>query len=189
MPSPVADVWRTHVSRFPIAMTAVTLGALAVSTAAVIGAFVVIDGRAAQVLKSEPRVVPAAQKRAPSADASRMSRGGGASQAARGSLGSRTEPATPRKAETVGTAAAGPRVAAPPQVPRQAMVGETSRPPDTVRDSDTKRTDAHHRTTRHDRQSARRPAHEPPVPEPPAPAPPSPAPQDGNRSAFFFPFR
>jgi hypothetical protein len=146
------------VSRFPIAMTAVTLGALAVSTAVVIGAFEVIDKRAAQVLKSEPRAVPAAKNRAPSADASRTSRR--ESQAARGS------PASGTGAATVGSAASAAGVAAP-QAPQQIIPG-------------------HHRT-RHARRYARRHSQEPPSPEPALQQPPSPAPQDSGRSAVFFP--
>lgn len=176
-------------SRFPIAMTAVTLGALAVGAAAMIGAFAVIDQRAAQILKTEPRVVPGVQKRASSADAGSNNLRGGTSRTARGSAGSRIGPPAPTRAETIGSAAAISSVAAPSQGAQQAMTGDARRVPDTVRGSDRKvRADGHDRTTRHGRASARRPAQESP-PQLPPPSPPQQPQQDGSRSAFFFPFR
>src|SRR5262249_12860614 len=129
----------------------VTLGALAVSTAVVIGAFAVIDQRAAEVLKAEPRVVPSAQKRAPPAAASRTRLRDGGSQAARGSPAAGTAPAAAANAQTVGSGAVNPSVAAPPQL-----------------DGDKKlRTKAHHHG-RHGRRSARRHSEESPSPEPPS---------------------
>jgi len=175
-----AEVWRTHVSRFPITLTIVTLGALAVSAAVLAGAFAVIDQRAAQVLKEGPRAVPAAQKRAPSADASR---GGGARQDHRVSSGSKTAPGAATNAQTVGSAAAASSVAAP-----QTMSGDTG--------DKRLRKETRHHATRHERWSARRHSQEQPSqqqalqqsPSQPPPAQPPPS-QNGGRSAFFFPFR
>ena len=166
-------------SRFSIVATVVTLGALAVSATAVIGAFTVIDQRAAQVLKDGPRTVPAVPKRTPSADASHAR---GASQQARGPAGSKIRPAAPTNAQTVGSAAA-TSGAAPPQT----MTGETG---------DRKlRSEARHRA-RHEKRAARRHSQEPPsqqpaLQQPPPQQPPAqqPVAQDRNRSAAFFPFR
>ena len=156
-------------SRFAIAMTAVTLGALAVGAAAVVGAFVVIDDRAAQVLTSEPRAVPAGHSSAATADASRVRHRAGASRTP-GSPGSTTGQGASSQAATVGSAAATP--------------GETAHgPKDTA--------EAHHRIARHrhERRVARRLAQEPSANARASDAPPLPAPQDGGRSASFFPFR
>jgi hypothetical protein len=152
-------------------MTAVTVGALAVSGAVLFSAFAVIDQRAAQVLKDGPRPVPVAQKRPASADASRRP---GASRSA---------PTARTNAQTVG-AASGPSVAAQPA--SQTMTGDTG---------DKKlRADAHHRT-RQAKRSARRQSQEqlssqqPPSQQPAWQPPPSRASQDRDRSAYFFPFR
>ena len=159
-------------SRFPIAMTAVTLGALAVSATVVVGAFAVIDQRAAQVLVDGPRAVPAVQKRAPSADARR------ASQAARGPAGSKNRSPAPTPAQTVGSAAAAS------SVPPQTVTGDTG--------DNKPRAEARQRA-RHERRSARRHSQEPASlqasQQPPAQQPAAPAAQRGGQSAFFFPFR
>jgi hypothetical protein len=172
----VAAAWRIPVSRFSVAATVVTLGALAVSATAVIGAFTVIDQRAAQVLKDGPRAVPAVQKRTSSADASR------ASQQARSPAGSKNRPAAPANAQTVGSAAA-TSGAAPPQT----MTGETG---------DKKPRSEARQRARHEKRAARRHSQEPPSQQPtlqqqPPQQPPAlqPAAQDRNRSAAFFPFR
>jgi len=160
------------VSRFPIAMTVVTFGALAVSAAVMIGAFVVIDQRAAQVLVDGPRVVPAAQKRAPSPDARRASHAGGASQAARGSA--RSAP----PAQTVGSASASS------VTPQQTMTGDIS---------DRKLRAEARRRAKQERRAARRHSQEAASlqasQQQPAQQPALPAPQDRAHSAFFFPFR
>jgi hypothetical protein len=156
------------VSRFAIAMTAITLGALAVGAAAVVGAFVVIDDRAAQVLTSEPRAVPAGHSSAATADANRARHRAGASRTP-GSPGSTSGPGASSQAATVGSAAATP--------------SETAHGTDSA---EARRRIARHR---HERRVARRPAQEPSANARAAVEPPLPAPQDGGRSASFFPFR
>lgn len=161
-------------SRFPLAMTAVTFGALAVSAAVMFGAFTVVEQRAARVLVDGQRVVPAVHKRAPAADARR------ASHAARGAAGSRNAPSAPTTAQAVGSAAAAPSTASP-----QTMTGDTS---------DRKLRAEARRRARHERRSARRHSQEPaaslPAPQQqPARQPISPALQDRAQSTFFFPFR
>ncbi len=156
-------------SRFAIAMTAVTLGALAVGAAAVVGAFVVIDERAAQVLTSEPRAVPAGHGSAATADASRARHRAGASRTPN-PPGSTTGQGAPSQAATVGSAAA--------------TASETAHWPK-------ESAEARHRIARHrhERRIAHRPAQEPSANARASVEPPSPSPQDGGRSASFFPFR
>ena len=163
-----SSLGETQVSRSSLAMTAVTLGALALSAAVLIEAFAVVDRRATQILIAEPQAAPPAKK-STSSSANRTIRRDG-SQAAHGSDPNSAR-AAPVKAETVGSAAL------------PAGVPESNRA-DAALDPDKKaRAHEHHR--RHAGRSVRRHSQEPGGP----PQPPSPATPDTSRSAFFFPFR
>lgn len=150
-------------SRFPLAMTAVTVGALAVSAAVLIEAFAVVDQRATQILLADPQAAPPAKKTTSANHTIRRD----ASQAAHGP-GPNAASAAPVKAETVGSAVS------PTRVPESDRL-------DGALDHDNKLR-AHERHRRHGRSARRR------SPEPGGPPQPPPATPDTSRSAFFFPF-
>ncbi len=150
---------------FPIVMAAVTFGALAIGTAAVVGAFLVVDHRAAEVLQAEPQIAPAAKKNATLTHSGR-----------------RTAGARP---ETVGSAAKA-NTAAPQSADRTAT-GETTPARGIAPDSrHERRADARHASRRQTRRIAR-------APQEPQDSGQflgaSPGSRDGGTSAFFFPFR
>jgi hypothetical protein len=176
-------------NRSSIVMAAVTIGALAMSAAIAIGAFVVVDNRAAQMLQSGPRIVPAEKKAAPPVRASRTAAGSRAAPA------SASRSPAPTQVQTVGSAAgaAGPptasrtastRAAGAPTVSRQANTGEPA--PDTTLDNRNKRrTEARH-GRRHGRDMARS---SPEQQDSSAATSAAQGAQGGGQSALFFPFR
>jgi hypothetical protein len=163
-------------NRSSIVMAAVTIGALAMSAAFAIGAFVVVDNRAAQMLQSWPRIVPAEKKAAPPVRASRTAAGSRAAPA------SASRSPAPRQVQTVGSAAG---AAGAPTVSRQANTGEPA--PDTTLDNRNKRrTEARHGSRRHGRDMARS---SPEQQDSGAATSAAQGAHGGGQSALFFPFR
>jgi hypothetical protein len=158
-------------NRSSVVMAIVTISALGLSAAAMIGAFVVVDERAAQFVRSEPRIAPAAKKAAAPV---------GSSRTAAGSDG--TPASSPRPpAQTVGSAAASARAGGPQTASRQARTGELA--PDT---RSKRRTEARHGGRRHSRDLARS---SPEQPGGGAASGIAQGTQVGGQAAVFFPFR
>jgi hypothetical protein len=167
-------------TRSSIVMAAVTFGALAVSAAAVIGAFLVVDDRAAQILQSGPRIVPVEKKTAPSTPSRHVTARGSGHQTDGAAIASRPQ------SQTVGSSTSA-SAAGPPPAPRQSSVGETRPAPDAMVDSQRKRgTEARHRDRGHDRHLARSPREHQDGGEAVGSAQAS---QGSGQSAFYFPFR
>jgi len=173
-------------NRSTIVMAAVTLGALALSTAVLIGAFVVVDRRAAQVLQSESQIAPAEKKGARSAGSSRMTTPGGDHPTDRGAPASGPRSPAPTNTQTVGSAA-GAGTAGPPPATPQSSAGETTPVPDTKLDSGhRRRAEARHRGRRHGRHWARSSREQQDGGEATGSAQGI---ETGGQSGFFFPFR
>lgn len=126
-----ADLGRIR-RRFRLVTTAMMLGAVALITAVVIGAMVVVDKRAIEAFKAEPGSVHAEQKRKSPANSSRTS-----------------EP----RINAVGSAAANAHASDPRPVSRPATNGEAGPAPDTMQDTQqTARETRHHGRKRHRRR-------------------------------------
>lgn len=185
--------------RAGIASAAVTVVAVAAGLAFAIAAFVVVDQRAVDIMRVEPRTVPAEKKSTSSAHTNRTNVRRDASQASPGAPAVTSGSAASTDKSTVGSAAAGQNATAPRPAPQQTVTGETRPPPDTTFDHRGKRhRHAHHRSTE---RSKRLVDDNPPAPardSSPGHAPESapgaaraspPGSQNGNTSASFFPFR
>lgn len=171
-------------TRSSIVMAAVTISALAVSAAAVIGAFLVLDQHAAQILQSEPRIVPVEKKAAPSTRSSRVTARNSDHQTDLAAPASR--PRLPTQRQTVGSAASA-SAAGPPPASRQSSASEPRPAADTMVDSQRKRrTEADRSDRRHGRRLARSSREQQDGGEAVSSAQ---SVQGGGQSALFFPFR
>ncbi len=163
-------------NRSSIVMATVTVGALALSTAALVGAYTVVDNRATQIFNSEPRGVPSEKRSASPAHASRTTVRSGGTETARGAAASGPRTAVQTKQETVGSAAAG-SAAGPPPASEQGNTGETRLAPEAMPNGQHERRAEAHHGRKHARRLARS-SHGAGTLQ-----------GAGGQSAFFFPFR
>src|SRR5262249_54812446 len=117
-------------NRSSIMMAIVTVGAMALSTAVVIGAFMVVDEQAAQGLRSGPRIVRAEKRAALPARSSRTAAGSGQSTNGAAPAGGPRSPA-PTQAPPAGGGASA-NGAAPSPAPEQGSAAPAAPTPDTM---------------------------------------------------------